>query len=222
MDFPQSVIDRVIARQGCLHPYEQFVPAETAFVIVDLQNFFTQAGYMGECAASRSTFTAVNTLAAALRAAGGHVIWVQTCADGAEKFWSHFQSHMLKPELSQRRLTELSEQHPGFQLAEGLDVAQEDHRVVKRYYSALSTGSSDLHDLLQAKGVKNVLIGGTVTNVCCESTARSAMMLDYVTVMVHDALSAQTPEAHQASLEGWLLYFGDVLGTKDIIERLHR
>lgn len=220
MEFSQSIIDRVVARQGCLHPYDHFNAAETAFVVVDLQNFFTQPGYLGECKTARATFPAVNALAAALRQAGGHVIWIQTSADGAEKFWSHFQHNMLAPKNSARRLTELSESHDGFQIPDALDVAPSDTRVIKRYYSALSPGSSNLHDILQAKGVKNVLVGGTVTNVCCESTARNAMMLDYVTVMVHDTLSAITPQEHQASLEGWLLFFGDVLGSEEVIARL--
>jgi nicotinamidase-related amidase len=92
--------------------------------------------------------------------------------------------------------------------------------VVKRCYSALVPGSSPLHDVLQARGVTHVLVGGTVTNVCCESTARDAMMMDYATIMVEDALSAVTPQEHEQSLQNWMLFFGDVLSTRDVIERL--
>lgn len=41
-----------------------------------------------------------------------------------------------------------------------------------------------------------MLIAGTVTNVCCESTARDAMMLNFKTVMLADALAAKLPTAH--------------------------
>lgn len=220
MEFPKWVTDRVIARQGKLHAYDHFKPEETAFVVVDLQNFFTQPGYMGECKAAPATFPAVNKLANALREAGGHVIWVQTCADNADTFWAHFHHDMLKPELSQRRLTEMSVDHPGYELAADLDAAPTDTRVVKRYYSALAPNSSNLHEVLQDKGVKNVLIGGTTTNVCCESTARNAMMLNYRSIMVHDALSAFTPQEHEFALQAWMLYFGDVLGADEVIARL--
>ncbi|MCL4183448.1 MAG: isochorismatase family protein, partial [Burkholderiaceae bacterium] len=98
MEFPQWVVDRLIARQGCLHPYDTLDAARTAFVVIDLQNYYTQPGYLGECAPARATFPAVNRLADALRAAGGHVIWVQTTSDGAEAFWSHHHAHMLTPE----------------------------------------------------------------------------------------------------------------------------
>lgn len=220
MQFPQWVVDRVVARQGCLHPYEHLPAAETAFVVIDLQNYYTQPGYLGECAAARATFPAVNRLADALRAAGGHVVWVKTCSDGADQFWSHHHKHMLTPERSARRLKELSASHSGFQFPDTLHISPEDTQVVKRCYSALAPGSSGLHDVLQSKGINYVLIGGTVTNVCCESTARDAMMLDYATIMVHDTLSAVTPHEHEQSLQGWMLFFGDVLDTDQVIERL--
>jgi nicotinamidase-related amidase len=220
MEFPQWVVDRVVARQGCLHPYDRFNAARTAFVVVDLQNYYTQPGYLGECAPARATFPAVNRLARAMREAGGHVIWVQTSSDGADDFWSHHHAYMLTPERSARRLRELASTHPGFQLAPGLEVAPDDVRVTKRCYSALVPGSSPLDAVLRERGVTHVLIGGTVTNVCCESTARDAMMMDYATVMVHDALSAVTPQEHEQSLQNWLLFFGDVLGTQEIAERL--
>lgn len=220
MEFPAWIVDRVIARQGTLHPYPRFDARRTAFVVVDLQNYYTHPGFMGECASARATFGKVNALASALREAGGTVIWVQTCSDGADSFWSHHHAYMLTPERSARRLVELGRSHPGFQLAPGLDTRPEDPRVVKRCYSALVPGSSSLDEVLKERGIETVLIGGTVTNVCCESTARDAMMMNYATVMVEDALSAVTPEEHEHSLHNWMLFFGDVLTTNEVGERL--
>ncbi|MDM0018902.1 cysteine hydrolase family protein [Variovorax saccharolyticus] len=220
MEFPAWIVDRVLARQGTLHPYPRFDASRTAFVVVDLQNYYTQAGYMGECAPARDTFGKVNELAAALREAGGTVVWVQTSSDGADRFWSHHHAYMLTPERSARRLVELDPSHPGFKLAPGLDARPEDPRVVKRCYSALVPGSSSLDEVLKARGIETVLIGGTVTNVCCESTARDAMMMNYATVMVEDALSAVTPEEHLHSLHNWMLFFGDVLSVEEVGARL--
>ncbi len=223
MEFPQWVVDRVVARQGCLHPYPTLDPRKTAFVVVDLQNYFTQPGYQGETPPARETFGEVNRMADGLRAAGGHVVWIQTCSDGADTFWSHHHAKMLTPERSARRLVELSRSHAGFDIAPGLHAAPEDARVVKRCYSALAPGSSELDAVLKARGVTTVLIGGTVTNACCESTARDAMMMDYATIMVEDALSAVTQAEHLQCLHNWMLFFGDVLGTGEVLERLdHR
>lgn len=220
MEFPSWIVDRVQARQGCLHPYDAFDASTTAFVVVDLQNYYTQPGYLGECAPARATFGQVNRLATTLREAGGTVVWVQTSAAGADDFWSHHHAHMLTPERSARRLRELDPLHAGFALAPGLDARPGDPRVVKRCYSALVPGSSNLDATLKARGIRTVLIGGTVTNVCCESTARDAMMMDYATVMVEDALSAVTPEEHVHSLHNWMLFFGDVLSVDEVASRL--
>ncbi|MFI5444969.1 cysteine hydrolase family protein [Polaromonas sp. UC242_47] len=220
MEFPQWVVDRVIARQGCLHPYPTLEANKTAFVIIDLQNYYTQPGYLGECAPARATFDAVNRLADRVRSIGGHVIWVQTSSDGADQFWSHHHAKMLTPERSARRLRELGSKHPGFEIAPGLHPSPDDLRVVKRCYSALTPGSSRLDEVLKERGVTTVLVGGTVTNVCCESTARDAMMMDYATIMVADALSAVTPEEHTQSLYNWMLFFGDVLPTCEVIKCL--
>lgn len=220
MEFPSWVAERVIARQGRLHPYDSFDARTTAFVVVDLQNYYTQPGYLGECAPARATFGTVNRMAAALRGAGGSVVWVQTSSDGADEFWSHHHAYMLTPERSARRLRELSREHAGFQIAPGLQPHADDPRVVKRCYSALAPGSSGLDEVLKARGIRTVLIGGTVTNVCCESTARDAMMMDYATVMVEDALSAVTPHEHEHALHNWMLFFGDVLSADEVAARL--
>jgi ureidoacrylate peracid hydrolase len=80
----------------------------------------------------------------------------------------------------------------GHRLHADLSPQPQDLLVPKTRYSAFIQGSSGLHALLQARGVDTVLVAGTATPVCCECTARDAMMLDYRTVMVSDACSATT------------------------------
>jgi ureidoacrylate peracid hydrolase len=220
MEFPQWIVDRVMARQGRLHPYSRLDAQRTAFVVIDLQNYFMMPGYQGECAASRATLPAVNRLTAGLRDAGGTVIWIQTASDGADVFWSHHHADMLTPERSKRRLVELASGSPGFALHPDLDVRPDDMRVIKRCYSALVPGASNLAEVLRSRGIDTILIGGTVTNVCCESTARDAMMMNFKTIMVEDALSALTEFEHVNALYNWKLMFGDVLSTDEVLARV--
>lgn len=220
MQFPQWIVDRVLTRQGVLHPYDEFDATRTAFVVIDMQNYYTQPGYLGECAAARDTIPAINRLAAALRDAGGLVVWVRTSADEAAEFWSHHHRYMLTPQRSARRLRELNSSHPGYELASALQVDESDAQVIKRCYSALSPGSSRLDEVLRSHQIENVLIGGTATNACCESTGRDAMMMDYRSIMVEDALSSFTEIEHINALHNWILFFGDVLSTDEVISRL--
>lgn len=71
------------------------------------------------------------------------------------------------------------------------------------------------------RGVGRALLRpGAATNVCCESTARDAMMLDYRSIMVSDALASFTEPEHTSALHNWMLYFGDVLDADGVIRRL--
>ena len=98
----------------------------------------------------------------------------------------------------------------------------EDEVVQKYRFSAFVQGASDLPQRLRAQGYDTVLITGTVTNVCCESTARDAMMLNFRTIMVTDGNAAVTDEDHNASLIAFYLTFGDIMSTDRLIACLAR
>jgi len=66
------------------------------------------------------------------------------------------------------------------------------------------------------------LITGTVTNVCCESSARDANMTNFRTIMVSDGNAANTQAEHDASLSAFYNTFGDVMDTEMIISSLRR
>ena len=63
-------------------------------------------------------------------------------------------------------------------------------------------------------------IAGTKTNVCCESTARDALMMNYRVAMISDCNATSTDEEHAAALNGFQISFGDVMTADEAIERL--
>jgi ureidoacrylate peracid hydrolase len=77
-----------------------------------------------------------------------------------------------------------------------------------------------LEAVLRARGIDTVIITGTVTNVCCESTARDAMMRNFKTIMVTDANAATSDELHNASLSAFYLKFGDIMPTDMVVSSL--
>ena len=89
-----------------------------------------------------------------------------------------------------------------------------------RQHDGLDSATVDLHDTLQARGIENLLFCGTATNMCCESSARDAMMIGYRCVMVLDGNAARFDEDHIAGLTSFWQSFGDVRTTDDVIERL--
>ncbi len=215
---PEAIAARVAARCGTPHPFAALDPRRTALVVIDMQNgFMRQDVAHAWCPMAEHVVPAINRLAAALREAGGAVFWIQNTFDAScETEWSVMQA-MATPAANARRAASMSEGAVGHQLWPGLDVRVGDQVVRKKRYSAFIQGSSELPAILRARGLDTVLITGTVTNVCCESSARDAMMLNFRTVMVSDGCAAVTDEEHAASLIAFHLQFGDVLTVEECI-----
>jgi ureidoacrylate peracid hydrolase len=205
------IVERVIARRGRLRWFDALDPEKTALVVIDMQETFCAPGAPAEVPVARSVVEPINALAADLRAMGGRVIWVlhaNAQADGRSD-WEMFFDHVVADEVRARTIESLT---PGRQsLWRGLRADPRDLTILKNRYSAFTPGSSPLERVLRSMGVENVLIAGVKTNVCCESTARDAMMLDYRTVMVADCCAALSEDEHRATLETFIQQFGDVL-----------
>jgi len=137
------------------------------------------------------------------------------------KDWS-VAFELATPQMREKRIAALTEGSPGHELWPELDVRGEDEIVRKYRYSAFMPGTSELPDRLRARSFDTVLITGTVTNVCCESSARDANMTNFRTVMVSDGNAANSQEEHDASLTAFYNVFGDVMDTDMIIASLQR
>ena len=218
----QHIIDRVVARRGRLHIFDSINPARTAMVVVDMQKTFCEPGAPAEVPASRGIIAPINRLAAGLRAAGGTVIWCThaNVGVGTPSDWRNFFDHFVSDDLRSRTLESLSPGGSGQAIWEELDVRDGDVKLFKNRYSALVPGSSQLERVLRSLGLDTLLICGTKTNVCCESTARDAMMMDFKVIMVADGTAALSEREHQASLENIIQQFGDVMTADEILERL--
>ena len=162
----------------------------------------------------------VTRLAAAVREAGGIVIWIQSLApQESERSWSVLKERFT-PDNAEQRWQDLQPQSDGFALYPQLDVHAGDRRVVKRRYSAFIQGSSDIELVLRDAGIDTLIVAGVATNVCCDSTARDAMMLNYRALMVSDGCAAATDTEHATALGNFYLYFGDVQSCDEVIARL--
>ncbi len=223
LSISQSVIERVVARRGREHIFDDLDPTKTALVVVDMQNGFMvpEVGH-APCKMAHEIVPNINRLAQAVRRTGGAVIWIQTeYTDETLQSWSTLYGMML-PKGRERRKFSLSPSNKGYDLFPDLKVESHDVIVVKNRYSAFIQGSSNIEEVLRARGLDTLLITGTVTNVCCESTARDAMMRNYKTVMITDGNAANTDEDHNAALNNFYLTFGDIMSTEFAIGCLKR
>jgi ureidoacrylate peracid hydrolase len=213
---PENIVAQVKAQRGKLNRYDRLIGPKTALVVIDLQNAFMLPGMPIEVPAAREIIPNVNRLAAATRDAGGKVVWVKMCLEGQSEAWRVF----FDGDPRRATLSELTPGAPGFELHAELDVRPQDTTLVKRRYSAFIQGSSDIDGHLREAGIDTVIIVGTLTNVCCESSARDAMMLNYRLIFVSDANAALSDDEHNATLGSILRVFGDVASTDETVALL--
>jgi ureidoacrylate peracid hydrolase len=223
LSISQSVIHRVVARRGREHIFDDLVPAKTALVVVDMQmGFMPHEVAHAPCEMALEIIPNINRLAQAVRETGGAVIWIQTAyTDETLTSWSTLYG-MTGPKGTERRKRSLAVSSKGYELHPDLKVEPQDLIVEKKRYSAFIQGSSNIEEVLRARALDTLLITGTVTNVCCESTARDAMMRNFKTIMVTDANAADSDELHNASLAAFYLKFGDIMPTDMVIASLTR
>ena len=217
VNIPKCAIDRVVERHGTAHPYADLDPARTALVVIDMQNGFMVEGVAHAlCRTAVEIVPNVNRLAAAVRRTGGKVVWIRNTYDPT---WLTMHAK-VRPEKVAKRIEAMAEGTMGHQLYPELGVQPGDMIVQKYRFSAFLPESSDLAVRLRAGGYDTVLIAGTVTNVCCESSARDAMMMSFKTVMVSDANAANSDEEHNTALVNFYVTFGDVMDTPCLVECL--
>ena len=216
---PQSVVDRVIARRGREHIHDDLDPARTALVVVDMQNAFMLPGVAHSlCLEAQEIVPNINRLAQAVRETGGAVVWIQTAYHRRDPeelvgLLRHQQARAERQARRGARAPAARATNCGRRSTRGRTTS-----TSRRSASPPSSRARRTSPRCCArKGIDTILVTGTVTNVCCESTARDAMMCNFKTVMVTDGNAAVTDEDHNASLAAFYLTFGDVMSTDMLI-----
>jgi nicotinamidase-related amidase len=85
------------------------------------------------------------------------------------------------------------------EVMDDLECRPDDLKVDKVRFDAFQWTS--LGPLLRGLSVTRVMICGVVTNLCVETTVRSAFMRDYPVTLIEDACAAKTRRLHELSIE---------------------
>jgi ureidoacrylate peracid hydrolase len=213
-----SVIERIEQRRGSVAVFDRLDCRRTAHIVVDLQNGFMAPGAIAEIGEAREIVPTVNRISVALRAAGGLVVYIQNTFDAeAIRTWSTYFNHFCSPERRARMIEAFTPGAEGHAIWPSLDVQPDDLKVWKRRFGAFAPGASDLHAILQDRGIDTLIITGTATQVCCESTARDAMMLNYKVFFVADGNATFTDQEHNATLSAMAHTFCDVIDSPALL-----
>lgn len=175
---------------------------QTALIVIDMQNDFAHpdGALYGEDASNAIPLIA--DLVERAREADARVIFTQDWHGEDDPEFAIWGEHAKAGTW-------------GAEIVDGLPARPDDVYIKKLRYDAFYGTSLD--HLLRQWGTRNVIIAGTVANICVLHTAGSAALRYYQVAAAEDAIAALTPFDKASALRQiTFLYGGDVAKSSDI------
>lgn len=214
ISIPDFILEANLKRRGRVHALESIDPARTALLVIDMQHAWLAPGHsMLEIPAARDIVPNINRIGRALRDAGGTVAFTQHSWGE----WPEFFDLFTPPGFKDDAIAKTAPGTPGHELWHEMEADAADIRVIKNRPSAFIQGSSDLHEILQARGIDTLIVTGTLTNACCEASTRDAAALNYKVIFVGDATATRSDVEHNAALINVMQFVADLWMTDELV-----
>lgn len=193
---------------------------ETAVVLIEFQNEFCKEGgvlYDGvkEEIARQGTLTNAVKLAEGAREKGATVIFAPFIFN-EEYYRDHDMKGIVKAVADGNAFREGTW---GAEMIEELQPKERD-KVVSGKNTLCGFNNTDLEKLVKEANVKNVVIGGFLTNFCVESTARTAYDKGYGVTVIKDATAATSVEEQNYVEEKIVPLLGQALSVDEFLDQL--
>lgn len=190
-------------------------PEKTALLVIDMQNAFVEKNGLLEVPMARKIVPNIRKLLSVSRALDLPVIYTIS---------AHYIDNVMisplelayQPELEDKLIVPDSHED---QIYKELAPASGDYVIRKyRFDSFYGTNLETLLNTVRyPERIDTLIITGTVTNICCESTARSAYMRDYKVAFTSDGTGGLDASSHEATLNILGRCFARVMTIEEII-----
>ena len=188
-----------------LKPYRErrarIDPKHSALLVIDLQNYFRQI--------VRPVLGNIQNIIQFCRQKNIPVIFTQhghtdAASDGGVlgEWWGQVILHGTKD----------------WKFIPEMKIESKDMVLQKKRYSAFF--ETDLEKFLRSKGIKDLIISGVMTNLCCETTARDAFMRDYRVFFLIDGTATGKDDHHLATLKNLGYGFAYLMTCNELIQNL--
>lgn len=200
-------------------------PDRTALVIVDMQKVFCEPQGSLYVPSTEAIVPRIQELAAACRGVDVPVIFLRHIVRGDGSDTGRMRD--LYPDVDQV----LARNNPQVEIIDELAPQPGDIVVDKLFYSGFH--GTDLDTVLRSRDVDTLMVCGTVTNVCCDTTIRDAVHREYKVIAISDASAAMpypdlgwgavsAEEVQKVALTTFAYEFGEVTTTEEVMARLRQ
>lgn len=189
-------------------------PDRTAHLVIDMQRDFVEQGRPMEVPMARHRLPRMAELVTNSRMLGIPVIYTQHVL--LENFDVSPLETGIQPHLKTSGMRSGTD---GIEIVDDLKPAKKDVVITKHRYDAFHNTQleSVLNTIRGYRGVDTLLITGTLTEVCCDSTARSGFMRDYRIVFASESTGGLTASAQESTENTMAKFFGRVLTNSEIM-----
>ncbi len=203
-----------------MKPPHKPVPAETAVLVVDVQNdFVDDAGWVGRSGADMRPLQAatheINRLIAGARDAGARVFYI-TVEHGGPVDLPPYQARYARRGMT----PDDTICHAGTWGAELysslMPPSHAERRFVKHGYDAFQV--ADFQTELERLEIRAVVVVGVVTELCVRATAMSAFERGFFPIVPRDCTASTEPERAGEALESIERWYGDVVSLGEVLE----
>jgi nicotinamidase-related amidase len=180
----------------------------TALVVVDMQNGFCHPDGSLYAPGSEDAVEPVAALVDRARDAGVQVVYTRDIHPPEQFEDAHYYDEF------ERWGEHVLEGSWEAEIVEELPVHEADHVVEKHTYDAFH--ETELDGWLTARGIDDLVLCGTLANVCVLHTAGSAGLRDYRPILVEDAVGCIEPDHREYALEHAQFLFGEVVESEGL------
>ena len=187
-----------------------FIPARSALMLVDLQRYFLDPEAGAYVPASAAILPNLLDLARLYAGKGWPIVITRHIDDAA-----------AHPMMAKWWKSTMKESDPETKLIPDLDpYISSSILVIKKFYDPFfKTG---LAQILKGRGVEQVVIGGVMTHLCCETAARAAFAHDFTVFFLLDGTATDSAEQHDGTLRNLGHGFAVLPGCAEIREAIGR
>lgn len=203
-----------------------FKRKKTALVIVDMQNEFVRKGGLLFVNDAIKTVTKIKELIRFFRQKKMPIIYTKSINLDIPSLQNKYYEILYPTQVKKKPLVkEYKRYYPD--LGKKLDCSdiieeiypEPDDIVIEKIFSS-AFEDTILEYVLKVLKIECLVIAGTVTHICVDSTAKAAFNRQFMVAIVSDGVSSFSPDLHVAALKGFKMRCGRVIKTHEVINEL--